>query len=47
MKVTLIRNTEDPIKLITDVASICYGRDEATYPKKLMQTLLKGCSFLY
>lgn len=42
MEVTLIRSTENPTKLITDVASICYGREEATHPDKLMRTLLKG-----
>ena len=39
MTVKLIRMTEDPIKLVTDIASICHGKDEAKNPQKLFETL--------
>jgi len=39
MKVTLIQATSQPIKLIADIASICYGRKEAKNPKKLVKYL--------
>ena len=39
MEVELIQATPNPLKLITDVASICYGREEATYPEKLLKHL--------
>ena len=42
MNITLIQATPNPIKLITDVASICYGNDEAKYPDKLLMHLFKN-----
>ena len=42
MNITLIQATPNPIKLITDVASICYGNDEAKYPDKLLIHLFKN-----
>ena len=42
MNITLVQATHNPIKLITDVASICYGNDEAKYPDKLLIHLFKN-----
>ena len=42
MNITLVQATPNPIKLITDVASICYGNDEAKYPDKLLIHLFKN-----
>lgn len=42
MKVELIQATPNPVKLITDVASICYGHEEAKYPDKLLKHLNEG-----
>lgn len=39
MKVELVQHTPNPVKLITDVASICYGRNEAKNPGKLVRHL--------
>lgn len=39
MKVELVQHTPNPVKLITDVASICYGRDEAKNPERLVRHL--------
>lgn len=39
MKVELVQHSRNPVKLITDVASICYGKEEATYPDKLIKHL--------
>lgn len=39
MKVTLLRSTQNPKELITNAASICYGREEAKYPDRLLATL--------
>ncbi len=39
MTVKLVRMTEDPIKLVADIASICHGKDEAKNPQKLFETL--------
>jgi len=42
MKVTLVRATENPIDLIATAASICYGKDEAKNPKKLVEKVYKN-----
>ena len=39
MQVELIQHTPNPLKLITDVASICYGKEEANYPERLLRHL--------
>lgn len=39
MKVQLIQATPKPQKLITDIASICYGQEEAKNPDKLLRHL--------
>lgn len=39
MEAKLVSMTQDPIKLVADIASICHGRDAAKNPKKLFQTL--------
>lgn len=31
MKVELVQATKDPVKLITDAASICYGKEVDTH----------------
>lgn len=41
MKVKLVQATENAGKMITDIASICYGHDEAKNPEKLLKHLLK------
>lgn len=41
MKVELVQHTPNPLKLITDVASICYGKEEANYPERLLRHLNK------
>ena len=41
MEIKLIQATENAGKLITDIASICYGREEAKDPEKLLKTLDK------
>lgn len=42
MEVKLLQSTQDPVKIITDAASICYGKEEAKYPEKLLKHLLTG-----
>lgn len=37
MKVELIQATKNAGKLIADIASICYGKDEAEDPRKLLE----------
>lgn len=39
MTVKLVRMTEDPIKLVADIATICHGKDESKNPQKLFETL--------
>ena len=39
MRVKLVHSTPDPFKLIVDIASICYGKEEASNPDKLMKHL--------
>lgn len=41
MKVKLIQWTEEPIKLLADIASICYGKEEANNPQRLVENLNK------
>jgi thymidylate synthase (FAD) len=42
LKVKLVQATPNPVKLITDVASICYGNDEAKYPERLFKHLYES-----
>ena len=42
MYVELVQATPNPIKLITDCASICYGKEEAKYPDKLFKHLFEN-----
>lgn len=42
MKVKLVQATPNPLKLITDVASICYNKSEATFPLSLLKHLYNG-----
>lgn len=39
MKVKLIQATPNAGKMIADIASICYGKDEAKYPERLLTHL--------
>ena len=39
MKVTLVQATQNSKELITNAASICYGKEEAKYPDRLLATL--------
>lgn len=41
MKIKLVQATPNAGKMITDIASICYGHDEAKNPEKLLKHLLK------
>ena len=41
MKVSLIQETSNPVETIANIAGICYGKDEAKNPKKLVENLLK------
>lgn len=41
MKVELMQATENPGKFIADIASICYGKEEAANPQRLLETLTK------
>lgn len=41
MKVRLIQATPNAGKMITDIASICYGKEEAKNPEKLLRSLYK------
>jgi len=40
MKVELVQHTDNPVKLLTDIASICYGKKEAKHPEKLLKHLV-------
>ena len=42
MKIELVQATPNQVKLITDIASICYGKEEAKYPDKLLKHLFEG-----
>ena len=39
MKVTLIQETLNPVETIANIATICYGKDKAKNPKKLVEKL--------
>jgi len=39
MEVKLVSMTENPIKLVADIATICHGKDCAKNPQKLFETL--------
>jgi len=41
MEIKLIQATPEPIKKIADIASICYGKEDAREPKKLVKRLLR------
>lgn len=41
MKVKLIQATENAGKMIADIASICYGKEEAKNPERLLRNLYK------
>ena len=41
MKVSLIQETSNPVETIANIAGICYGKDKAKNPKKLVENLLK------
>lgn len=41
MKVGLIQGTKNATKLLADIASICYGHDEAKNPEQLVKNLDK------
>lgn len=41
MQVSLIQATPNPVKVITDIASICYGKEESKNPDKLLRHLVK------
>lgn len=41
MKVTLIEQSDGAVKKVADIASICYGRDEAKNPQKLVEKLVE------
>ncbi len=41
MKVKLIQATPDAGKMIADIASICYGREESKNPERLLRNLFK------
>jgi thymidylate synthase (FAD) len=41
MKVKLIQATENAGKMIADIASICYGKEEAKNPERLLKNLYK------
>lgn len=41
MEVELIQTTTNPIKFMADIASICYGHEEAKNPQKLVENLNK------
>lgn len=42
MRVELVQHTDNPVKLLTDIASICYGKKEAKYPEKLLKFLFES-----
>ena len=39
IKVKLVQWTDNPVKLLADIASICYGKEEASNPEKLVRNL--------
>ena len=41
MKVSLVQATPNPAKMVADIASICYGKEEAQNPDKLLKHLFK------
>ena len=41
MKVKLVQATENAGKMIADIASICYGKEEAKNPERLLKNLYK------
>lgn len=41
MRVTLIQETPNPVETIANIATICYGKDKAKNPKKLVENLLR------
>ena len=41
MRVILIQETSNPVETIANIAGICYGKDKAKNPKKLVENLLK------
>lgn len=41
MKVTLIEQSDGAVKKVADIASICYGRDEAKNPQRLVEKLVE------
>lgn len=41
MKVELIQGTKNTVKLLADIASICYGHESARNPQKLIEDLAK------
>lgn len=41
MRVTLIQETPNPVETIANIAGICYGKDKAKNPKKLVENLLR------
>lgn len=42
MRVELVQATPNAGKMITDITSICYGKEEAKYPEKLLKHLYQG-----
>lgn len=45
MKVGLVSITNDPIKTITDIASVSYGREQANNPAGLFKFLVENAHF--
>jgi len=41
IRVTLIQETPNPVETIANIATICYGKDKAKNPKKLVENLLR------
>ena len=41
MKVYLVQATPNPAKMVADIASICYGKEEEQNPDKLLKHLFK------
>ena len=39
MKVSLVQASPNAAKMVADIASICYGKDEAKNPDKLLKHL--------
>lgn len=39
MQITLLRSTDKPLELITNAASICYGKESSSNPSKLLSHL--------